>query len=84
MISASTGQGLEELRRAIADALQESYAPVTFRIPFTRYGILAQIRPLGRVIAEQHTEEGTELTIVLARDDVSRLVRQHGEEILKN
>ena len=84
MISASTGQGLEELRRAIADALQESYAPVTFRIPFTRYGILAQIRPLGRVIAEQHTEEGTELTIVLARDDVSRLVRQHGGEILKN
>ena len=84
MISASTGQGLEELRRAIADALQESYAPVTFRIPFIRYGILAQIRPLGRVIAEQHTEEGTELTIVLARDDVSRLVRQHGEEILKN
>ena len=84
MISASTGQGLEELKSRIAEALQESYAPVTFRIPFTRYGILAQIRPLGRVIAEQHTEEGTELTIVLARDDVSRLVRQHGEEILKN
>ena len=84
MISASTGQGLEELRRAIADALQESYAPVTFRIPFTRYGILAQIRPLGRVIAEQHTEEGTELTVVLAKEDVSRLVRQHGQEILKS
>ena len=84
MISASTGQGLEELRRAIADALQESYAPVTFRIPFTRYGILAQIRPLGRVISEQHTEEGTELTIVLAKEDVSRLVRQHGQEILKS
>ena len=84
MISASTGQGLEELRRAIADALQESYAPVTFRIPFTRYGILAQIRPLGRVIAEQHTEEGTELIVVLAKEDVSRLVRQHGQEILKS
>ena len=84
MISASTGQGLEELRRAIADALQESYAPVTFRIPFTRYGILAQIRPLGRVISEQHTEEGTEMTVVLAKEDVSRLVRQHGQEILKS
>ena len=83
MISAKTGQGLEELRRAIADALQESYVPVTFRIPFTRYGILAQIRPLGRVITEEHTAEGTELTAVLSREDVNRLVRQYGQEILK-
>ena len=82
MISAKTGDGLEELKRRIADALQESYAPVTFRIPFTRYGLLGQIRPLGRVIGEKHTDTGTELTIVLAREEAVRLAARYGAEII--
>jgi len=83
MISAKTGEGLDELRARIGEALQENYAPVTFRIPFSRYGILAQIRPLGRVIGEEHTGEGTELTIVLSREDAARAVSRYGAEILK-
>ena len=83
MISAKTGDGIGELKRRIADALQENHMPVTFSIPFDRYGILAQIRPLGRVITEEYTDTGTELTIVLAKDDVSRIVAQHGTGILK-
>ena len=37
-------------------------------IPFSRYGILADIRPLGRVISENHTSEGTELTLYLSKE----------------
>ena len=83
MISAKTGEGIGELKRRIADALQENHVPVTFTIPFDRYGILAQIRPLGRVITEEYTDTGTDVTIVLAKDDVSRIVAQHGTGILK-
>ena len=83
MISAKTGEGVAELRRRIADALQENHMPVTFMIPFDRYGILAQIRPLGRVITEEYTDTGTEVTIVLAKEDVSRIVAQHGTAIIK-
>ena len=82
MVSAKTGQGLEELKAKIAEALQESYAPVTFAIPFSQYGILAQIRPLGRVIAENHTDTGTELTMMISREDTERLVRRYGAEIV--
>ena len=83
MISAKTGAGLEELKAKIAEALQESYAPVTFVIPFSRYGILAQIRPLGRVITENHTDTGTELTMMISREDAERLIRKYGAEIIR-
>ena len=83
MISAKTGAGIEELRQRIADALQENHTPVIFMIPFDRYGILSQIRPLGRVITEKYTDTGTEVTIVLAKEDVSRIVAQHGTAIIK-
>ena len=83
MISAKTGEGIGELRQRIAEALQENHMPVTFMIPFDRYGILAQIRPLGRVITEEYTDTGTEVTIVLAKEDVSRIVAQYGTAIIK-
>ena len=83
LISAKTGMGLEELKHAIAEAIQESYAPVTFVVPFSRYGILAEIRPLGRALHEAHTDTGTEITMMMAREDTERLVRKYGTGILK-
>ena len=83
MISAKTGEGLEDLKAAIASALQETYAPVSFLIPFSRYGILAEIRGMGRVITEEHTDEGTAVTVMIAREDVEKLVRKHGADIIR-
>ena len=83
MISAKTGEGIPELSARIAQALQGTFVPVTFLIPFSRYGLLAQIRPLGRVMAEEHTEAGTELTMMISREDAERLVSRYGAEILK-
>ena len=83
LISARTGEGLEELKAAIAEALQETYAPVTFTVPFSRYGILSELHALGRVVAEEHTETGTDVTVIASREDVERMVRRHGGEILK-
>jgi len=83
LISARTGEGLEELKAAIAGALQETYAPVTFTVPFSRYGILSELHALGRVVAEEHTETGTDVTVIASREDVERMVRRHGGEILK-
>ena len=83
LISAKTGEGLDELRDAIAAALQETYSPVVFHIPFSRYGILSEIHALGRVITEEHTDTGTEITVMIAREDAERMVRKYGAEILK-
>ena len=83
LISAKTGEGLEDLKAAIAEAIQETYAPVTFTIPFSRYGILSEIHALGRVITEEHTAEGTAITVMIAREDAERLIRKYGAEIAR-
>ncbi len=82
MISAKTGEGLEDLKAKIAEVLQESHRPVTFMIPFSRYGILSEIRPLGRVITENHTDTGTELTLMIAGEDAERLIKKYGTDIV--
>lgn len=83
MVSAKTGEGIEELQRRIAAELQKAYAPVTFVLPFSQYGLVSQIRPLGRVVNENYTDEGTELTIVIANADRDRLVARYGAQIIK-
>ena len=83
MMSAKTGEGLEELKERIAEALQTSYAPVTFMVPFAKYGLLAQIRPQGRVIAEKHTDTGTEITLLMAKEDAARIAVRYGTEIIQ-
>jgi len=83
MVSARTGEGLDELSARIAAELQKTYAPVTFFLPFSQYGLLGQIRPLGRVISENHTDTGTELTMIIGQADRDRLVSKYGPDILK-
>ena len=83
LISAKTGQGLDDLKDAIAETIQETYVPVTFMIPFSRYGILSEIHAAGRVISETHTDEGTEITVMISGEDAGRLARKYGSEIIK-
>ncbi len=83
MVSALNGDGLAELHRRIAAELQKTFAPVTFVLPFSQYGLVSQIRPLGRVVNEAYTDEGTELTIIIGNADRDRLVAKYGKQIIK-
>ena len=83
MVSAKTGEGLDELASKIAEQIQQTFAPVTFFLPFSQYGVLSQIRPLGRVVSESYTDEGTELTVMLSAEDRDRLVSRYGADIIK-
>ena len=81
MISAQTGEGMDKLMEAIAAQLQLTHAPVTLLIPFSRYGLLSQVRPLGQVLEEKHTATGTELTMLLSSADRERLLSRYGAEL---
>ena len=83
MVSAKTGEGLDELRSRIAAELQKSFAPATIFLPFSQYGLLGQIRPLGRVVSEKHTDEGTELTMILSEADRDRLAARYGKALFR-
>ena len=40
-------------------------------------------RKLKQLLSEEYTDTGTELVMVMAKEDVNRLVKQYGQEILK-
>ena len=65
----------------IARQLQQTDVPVTLMIPFSRYGLLSQVRPLGQVLEEKHTDTGTELTLLLSSADRERLLSVDGAEL---
>ena len=81
-VSAKTGEGMAELEKRIADELQRTHAETTFFVPFTNYAALAPLRAMGRVVSENHTDTGTELTLVLSAADRDRAVARFGRGIL--
>ena len=80
-VSAKTGEGLDRLRAAIADALQKTTATVTVFLPYARGSELAEIRAMGRVTGEEYTDTGTKLTLVLPAADRDYILRRWGTEI---
>ena len=83
VMSALTGEGVDELNDRIGKELQKTHAPVKFFIPFSDYGLLAKLRPLGRVISEDYTDEGTELVIVMAAADREKAVAKFGAKVVE-
>ena len=83
LISAKTGEGIGTLQESIASELQKTHAPVKVFLPFSQYGLLAKLRPLGRVVSETHSDTGTELTIVLSQADRDRIAAQYGTDIFR-
>lgn len=84
LLSAQTGEGIPELQKRIADQLQKTYAPVTFVLPFDRFSLVGQIRPLGRVAREEYTDTGVEMTVVLSNADRDRMISKYGRDIIKD
>ena len=69
-ISASSGDGVEELLLAVGDRLRHLTEVTELRIPYSRGDALAAVHREGEVLAEAHGDDGT---VVRARlDDVAR------------
>ncbi len=83
MISARTGEGLVELQERIAQQLQQGHSSVVFAIPFDQFALTGRIRKMGRVIQEQYTDTGVELTMVVSNTDRDRLISQYGKGIIR-
>ena len=69
-ISASSGDGVEDLLLAVGDRLRHLTEVTELRIPYSRGDALAAVHREGEVLSETHDDHGT---VVRARlDDVSR------------
>ena len=58
MISAKTGEGFDELLKAVAKALPVSSYRVSILLPYDKAGLLNKIRIDGKVFSEQYLENG--------------------------
>ena len=66
-ISATTGEGIEDLLELIEAQLSKLRVEVVLEIPFDRGGVAARVHELGEVIEETYDEEGTTLVARIPR-----------------
>jgi GTPase len=61
VVSARTGQGLDELRARIDDLLPRPDVEVEVLVPYDRGDLVSRVHADGEVLAERHLPEGTHL-----------------------
>jgi GTPase len=59
LVSAKTGEGLEELRAAIEQALPDRDCPVLVSVPYSRGDLVARVHAAGEVSHAEHGPDGT-------------------------
>lgn len=59
MVSAKTGEGVDEMLEKISKMLAPTQIRMTVLIPYSEGGLLGEIRTSGKVFSEEFTPEGT-------------------------
>lgn len=67
-ISAKTGMGIDELINAIADTAPGKKKERTLLIPYSQGGVLNSLHSSEKVLSENYTADGTEVTVLI--DDI--------------
>jgi GTPase len=72
-ISAATGEGLDELKRRMAELFSDRFEDVRLLVPYEDGRVLAQLYGLGAPIAERRdTPEGVRVRARLPRHEIAR------------
>ena len=75
-VSARTGEGLDELRRRVADRFAERFEPVRLLIPYAEGGRLAELYALGAPVDERSDRaDGVFIRARLPRREVRRFAQ---------
>ncbi|HIY25269.1 MAG TPA: GTPase HflX [Candidatus Brachybacterium merdigallinarum] len=61
VVSARTGQGIEELRHLIAEHLPRPAIEVDVVVPYSRGDLVSRVHTTGEVLSEEHAMDGTHL-----------------------
>lgn len=72
-VSAKTGQGLEELKRALLDVIRRDQIYVERMYDFSEAGKIQLIRTRGQLVSEEYLPEGIEVKAYVPRDIYGRI-----------
>ncbi|SDP53698.1 GTP-binding protein HflX [Actinopolyspora xinjiangensis] len=67
-VSARSGEGIEELKRALADWLPKPDVYVDALVPYTRGELVSRVHTEGELVEREHTAEGTRLRAKVRTD----------------
>ena len=76
-VSAKTGEGLDQLSDAIAAILRARECKISVLVPFDQYGIVTDIRAMGRILSEEYTDHGTQVTAMVDAAAYGRLLSRY-------
>ena len=68
IVSARTGEGIEELLAAVEEALPRPQILVDVLLPYSRGDLVARLHDEGEVLGEEHTADGTRLQAKVSED----------------
>ncbi|NLC31978.1 MAG: GTPase HflX [Clostridiales bacterium] len=80
-VSAVTGKGLESLLDEIARQLRVRERPYQFFVSFSDYALLSDLRKQGRLIDEEHKEQGSVVKVMLDQAAFGRLLAKYGSSL---
>ena len=80
-ISAKCGTNIDLLVKKIAETLRPDALPVTLSIPFADYQAVSDLRAWGKIMQEEYTDTGTQLTVCLNREAMGRFYAKWGAKI---
>ena len=63
IVSAHTGEGVEELRATIEDRLPKPALELRVRLPYDQGGLVSRVHAEGDVLSSRHTPDGTDLHV---------------------
>ncbi len=72
-VSAATGEGLDELRRRLADAARVRLTRVELTIPYAQAALISAVYSDGREIEQEATEAGTRVRALMPPSAAARL-----------
>ena len=73
VVSALTGEGIDELLRALDERLPHPQVEVDVVIPYNRGDLVASAHRLGEVLAEDHLPDGTRLHALVSPELAARM-----------
>ena len=73
MVSAATGEGLEELTDTIAEVLRAGKVYLEKLFPYSQAGRIQMIRQYGSLLSEEYTEDGIVVTAYVPADIYERI-----------
>ena len=80
-ISASTGDGVEDLLLRVEGELDAGAQEVRLLVPFSRYALVSRLHAMGGVLEQRHSEEGVEMRMRITPQNVKFACRE-GAKVL--